>query len=749
MKKLLIIMFFLLQLNCYASEINEDSNKDLSLEKLLNLDISIASKIRQPSNEAPSIVSVITDREIKNMGAKNLEDILKTIAGFDIYPYAWEPSPIVGVRGLFSNTNEVVRLLVNGHPLGNSWQGAMGFWEGFPVVFIKRIEVIRGPGSALYGNSAMIGVINIITKDGKDKSSLSAAYGKFDTYRADGQAAYTIKDADIYVGADFYSSNGDARFVESDYATAIFGPKGSSAPGYTTEGFQYSNLFTQFSYHDFEFNGMLNYSDTDEPLSLQRTLTDDNIRRITNAFADLEYKKSIFKNGSLSMKVYYDYHQWHHDSEFFSEETASLLSKIGLGYPEGENLRAVTNIENYKAGGEANLNYNFVDGLNMLIGFQYEYHDQFNSELSGNFNGVLKNIMIDGQPYIPWQYFEVHNIKNNCSILDDGSSCFFVTNNTRSIFAAYSQISADFFDIFQITGFGDSFSVTAGVRYDEYSDIGSNISPRLGTVYALNDKLYFKLLFGEAFRAPNFRELYIRNNPSQNGNPNLGPENITTFEGLMGFNITRWMTTSLSYFHTEMEDMIVLVPNEFQMGAVFANHGTVKSEGFEGEIRILFDKNKYGYFNMTYQEVKDITHEVIIDKYGTVYKQKDFSIGNIPEIIANWGINMDITRYVNFNLSLNYKGERKRSEKLQFTKNSIDTDGTLEKIDKRDAMDSIIVVNASIIFHNFLWANGLEFQLSGYNIFDEDDRGPEFDGVVANDIPKWGSNFIGKISYSF
>ncbi len=169
----------------------------------------------------------------------------------------------------------------------------------------------------------------------------------------------------------------------------------------------------------------------------------------------------------------------------------------------------------------------------------------------------------------------------------------------------------------------------------------------------------------------------------------------------------------------------------------------------EGEIRVSYDKSKYGYFNVTFQKAEDASHERITDTLGTVYEQEDYDLGMYPRVMANIGINYDMTGNINANVSLNYVGQIERIGKMQFTASKSDPDGTLEETDKREELDSHTLVNLSLRFGNFDFAKGWEFQLTGYNIFNADHTDPEKNGNVENDYPRWDRHFMGKVSYMF
>jgi outer membrane receptor for ferrienterochelin and colicin len=223
----------------------------------------------------------------------------------------------------------------------------------------------------------------------------------------------------------------------------------------------------------------------------------------------------------------------------------------------------------------------------------------------------------------------------------------------------------------------------------------------------------------------------------------MKPETISTAEFLAGIHLNRNITATLDFFNIRKEDTIRLYKGGYD------NWGEIVSQGVEGEIRVSFDKNRYGYLNVTLQKAKDVTHDVIRDLGGAAYTQDDFDLGNYPKVMANLGVNSDIRRYINADVSLNYVGSMERIGKMQFTDSKTDPDGTVEKTDNRDSLGSYVLVNFSLIFRNFDFAKGWELQLTGYNLLNADQRDPDLSGNVTYDLPRWGRNFLGKLTYTF
>ena len=115
------------------------------------------------------VATVITAQDIEAIGASDLDEVLETVPGLHVARGTQTNTPIYSIRGIFSDTNPQVLMLVNGIPVTSAFTGNRGNgWGGLPLDNIERIEVIRGPGSALYGADAFSGVINLITKTATD-----------------------------------------------------------------------------------------------------------------------------------------------------------------------------------------------------------------------------------------------------------------------------------------------------------------------------------------------------------------------------------------------------------------------------------------------------------------------------------------------------------------------------------------------------------------------------------------------------
>ncbi|OQW99095.1 MAG: hypothetical protein BWK80_63475 [Desulfobacteraceae bacterium IS3] len=627
-----------------AQEPSKETDRDLDEEmkwlKAEAMTVTVATKTKMTVSEAPSIVSVITEEEIKNSGAKSLEEMLRQVAGFSLYKQSIYPDLNLGIRGLTGAS----KIMVNGHSAESPVDENSGWVIAFPVDLIKKIEIIRGPGSALYGNSAMNGVINIITKDGKDPSAISAGYGSFNTYKGTAQASYSKNDLSLFLFADHISSDGDPQFIEKDLASAIFPPGFSLAPGYSNEEFRNNVFFTKLSYSNFYLTGLVKDSRRESPVGISNALTDESSISDPFAFAEAGYEGPVSEKIRLSAKLYYDCKQQDFTYEFFDQNTSVLL-----GFPKDQGVMGFAESESEKTGAELMMTFALPNSSEIVAGLLFESMKTSDVKTVVNANITGKPIVLDGNPYKPMQYLgSIRDVSGSYNYLDE-DKC------KRTVYAGYIQGTWNMSEAFPFLKKIGNMALTAGLRYDDYDDVGNSLSPRLGLVYAPNDRFFFKLLYGEAFRAPSFSQLYYMNNPSVVGNPNLEPETIKTAEILAGVHLTDRITATADFFRVRKEDSIGFYQKSY------ANLDKIESQGLEGELRVSFDKNKYAYFNVTFQKAKDVTHETVTDVGGTAYTQEDYNIGMYPELTANLGVNYDIGKNINIKLYRFHKTHRENA----------------------------------------------------------------------------------------
>lgn len=164
------------------------------------------------------------------------------------------------------------------------------------------------------------------------------------------------------------------------------------------------------------------------------------------------------------------------------------------------------------------MDYELFDGNTITLGLEYRLINQTNVGF--------------------WTNFDPATLSPLDSIQDVSDMYPWIKEATRRIWSVYLQ------DVWDIT---DTISLTLGARHDQYSDFGGATSPRPGLTWAFMKEASLKLLYGEAFRPPNFVEMFTANQPAFLGNEDLDPETIRTYEIGLNYKFNKYVTSGINF----------------------------------------------------------------------------------------------------------------------------------------------------------------------------------------------------------
>jgi iron complex outermembrane receptor protein len=254
-------------------------------------------------------------------------------------------------------------------------------------------------------------------------------------------------------------------------------------------------------------------------------------------------------------------------------------------------------------------------------------------------------------------------------------------------------------------------------RYDHYNDFGDTANPRLGIVWSFLDNADLKLLYGEAFRAPNFVELYNDNNPIVMGNPDLQPEKTKTYEASLGYRFSEHLMMDMTYFYNDIEDLIVR--DSSVSPAIYANLGGAKIDGIEIILTGKYARDNYWKLSYTYQDPRNsMTNE---------------RLPYVPLCRASGSVNYGLSKYPNIHTDVLWTGKRSRPAD-----------------DTRTDVASYATVDLALIGKNF-WKD-VEISAAIHNLFDKKYTDPDTSGssqYVPDDFPREGISAMLSISYKF
>lgn len=537
--------------------------------------VMIATGDKTPITKAPAVATVITAEDITAMGATDLDQVLETVPGLHVSRTGNQWLPIYSIRGILTQYNPEVLVMVNGIPITSGYVGDRGrMWGGFPLEHIARVEVIRGPGSALYGAEAVSGVINIVTKsaDDIDGTGFGARVGTFrtqDVWLQHG-GRWGAVDASVYLRLG--RTDGHDGRIAADAQTgldAAFGTAVSQAPGPVNIGYDAIDMMLDLALEDWRFRaGYRGRSDIGTGAGVADALdpsTDMDGRYLT---ADLTWRSTdIHPDWDLTAQLaYYDIAETNSDITLFPAGSALPLPLPG-GMPSTVGMLGRPQHWERQTRLSLSAQYGGFDSHKLRIGAGYHRDDLYKVTESKNFNFAS----IPGVGYVPM-------------CIDLACSMTTATEANGLAFLGSHKRDSSFLYVQDEWALAPDWSLTAGVRHDDYSDFGGTTNPRIALVWDASYDLTAKLMFGRAFRAPSFVELYTVNNPTALGNPDLKPETIDMLELAFAWHPRPTLKTGVNLYHYQMDDVIRFVPNaDPATGNTARNAGGQHGNGLEAE----------------------------------------------------------------------------------------------------------------------------------------------------------------------
>jgi outer membrane receptor for ferrienterochelin and colicins len=515
-----------------AQEKSEDLTK-IPLEDLGKLQVYSASKFLQKISEAPSSVTIITAEEIARHGYRSLDDILNNTTGFSIsydrnYSY-------IGARGVgrSGDYNSRFLVLIDGHRLNDVVYDSADTDNTFPVDLdlVDRVEIVRGPGSSLYGANAFFGVMNIITRHGRDLSGSKATVeaGSGNTYR--GSASYGTKfknGFDVMISATYVDSKGNRSLYYPEFNT----PESNHGIVQDADGERYGSFFANLAFKDLSAQLVFGSRKKRIPTaSFDTYFGDRNTYTIdTRAYFDLRYQHRFNNKWDLMARSFFDVFEDRGNFvyNYSKDNTPYLVNNIDLTYA-------------HWWGGETQVTRSIGERHRLIAGADWRYSfraDAINYDEYPNYHSWVD---IRKNPY--------------------NSSLF---------------LQGDF-------GLLKNVILNAGLRYDYYDILGGVTNPRFALIYSPWNKTTFKILHGYAFRAPNIYELYYSDIQSM-ANPNLYPEKIRTTEIQVEHFWGHHLRMTGSAYKNQISRLINWEVNPVTDLRMFTNSGRIHSTGIEFEL---------------------------------------------------------------------------------------------------------------------------------------------------------------------
>ena len=508
---------------------------DLSLEDLMQLDagqVFGASERLQPALEAPASVSFITAQEIQRYGYRTLADVLRAVRG--VYVTNDRNFSFVGIRGFGKpgDYNSRILLLINGHRVNDNvfGQAEIGAEFGLDPAMFERVEIIRGPASSLYGDSAFFAVVNVITKSGTSLggTSVTVETGTLGTQLVRSSTGHRLTNGlDVALSGTYERSDG----VQELFFPAFDSPLTNNGIAEGLDAERTKQFYGRVTKGGLTITGMYGTRRKTVPTASAATLfnqqawSEETTDR--HGLFDVDYGRSF---GDTRITVRGAYDRFSYSGIYpFAVETDGTATMVGLTEGLGSRWTATAGVTRTFAG-----RHTLRAGA--------EFIDNLHQDQHASFVG-------------PVPFYDLPNSTTQQAL--------YVQNESK---------------------LASWIIVNGGLRYDRYEQF-DRVTPRGAVILLPSSAQSFKYLYGRAFRAPNFYEL----NDFYFGERvhTLRPEAIDTHEFVWERYFNDRLRTAVSTYWYKADRLITAALDETAfVGTTYVNQGQVRAKGLELEAQV-------------------------------------------------------------------------------------------------------------------------------------------------------------------
>ena len=578
----------------YPAESNKTfiESLELSLEDLRNVKVATATKTEEQSSLSPAIMTVITAQDIQTYGYDSVAAALRHVASFiDNYDLAVHNFGVRGINSGVRSGSRTIKFMIDGQRIdfASNNQNFIGK-ELIPMGLIERIEIVRGPVSALYGANAFLGVVNIITKRGEELGSSGALLALDFLSSRNAGNGYQLE---LIKGNR--RGNWDYRFglsVGKDDRQGIKLPRRSpdfesvSLKEALSDDARPLSFYgrAEYSLGDgeiFQISGFYQELDVANPFSDVNPLKATGHSRIAlrNLFLRADYERSLGERTRARFFAAYSEGDTLGDDKV-EVGAASFFLDRRFGF------------DGTQFGAEFIVDFRKYDSL--LVGFDSKRDDQ----RIETFTRVNRG---------------------------DGSRILFNPDHNETI-------TNNGFYLQYLIQFSENWRGVVGFRVDDDSIIGQQESARIGIVGKLPRGMILKVLAGSAFQAPSLELLFHDAVQAGDiiGNLDLKEQRASTIEVSLGVPVCEFLHISATYFNTTVNDLVVFTSDASNLFA--KNSSGSDTDGIELELRLLW-KGLDAYFNYTWQ---DTTQDASPESLFVLEHRKRGELS--PEQSANLGL---------------------------------------------------------------------------------------------------------------
>ena len=585
----------------FGTAVASDDRELAELLLVLEQQTEIATKTGLNKDYVPGLVTILESTDLEKRGLITVADALKLVPGLDVLRDEIGSGQLLvrGIARTFSASN--VKMMLNGVPLNSVGDSSATPLFEMPISQIDRIEVIRGPGSAIHGEFALMGVVNIITRQRSTRIGGELDdRGSFSTGGAHHWQSDNLEWNFALNGAFSYDSGGDIS-VPSDAVTALGFPSASNAPGDANTRSRYRSLILSGDSTDYSFLIQFLESAKGDFFGRNQALPPDQQRLVTTkTWLSIQGEHHIVVDDDTTADLRIGWLQTDTDTDDRFVSPPEPFFPLGFMItPSTPDVFADATRKEERFFMTADL-IKRVEKHQLLFSGGANYTEITESTLDVNLNPLP----------VP------QKVPSRTPVAED-------TTRWSYFLAIQDEWRLD-----------DALSLTLGARYDYFDDTGNAISPRIAAVYRFDRDTTFKTQYARAFRPPTLLEV-------EGQVDSIDPVTSDTFEAAMIFG-QRGKRLAVTLFHHKIRDLIVF--SAARRG--FDNVSEAHSSGTEIEIERRFNRYLSLDGNLSYaRAIDDSTNDDVVDS---------------ARWLSNVGLRFNPSHDIDIHLQVNHVGERAR-----------------------------------------------------------------------------------------
>ena len=558
---------------------DEQTRIDVTLTQ--SEEVIAASRATQNVEDAPSSVTLIPGKELQVMAYPTIAEAVRGVRGL----YQWDDRAYVsvGVRGIgrLGSYGNRMLVLVDGMPTNDNWIGSsyVGYDARTDLADVERIEVVRGPGSVLYGTNAFTGVLNLVTRSRSVPTGGEVGASTNQDGVARGRARANVRfarDSGLWVSAAAARSSGRDFFFPEYVATT---PPEVAGNARGVDGFSAGTFAGRAWWKSLSAQWMFHQHDKQLPTGQYGTLLDDprTRQRDTRLYVEATAEPQLGRQLTLFSRAHLNHYR------FLGEYARDAAS----GGVERDTYKGSW------VGLEQRAVFEPTPGYRFTLGGEGQLHYQVDARADDDAGPFLDEEGDNGRPY--------------------------------QVGAAYLLGDATL---------TPGFRVSAGARLDTYSTFGSSVNPRVALMFRPYADGNLKLMGGKAFRAPSVYELYYNDGgATQVSSPDLEPESIYSLEIEHSHRFGPTVSGTLSVFGNYVTNLIDQTGGGTAADPVFyVNRGTpLATLGVEAELRREWRQGWMLGASYTYTRATLLAGESMDDLTSLREDPAVRNVGNTPE----------------------------------------------------------------------------------------------------------------------